>query len=202
MSKTAQYWLRVALILVASRLPLPFVPGLYTAAFVAVTNPVLAVALYGTPEAVALEAPGPIASGSWQAEMHLQNRRTQKSTTAGFDVRAFSFLPLATFVAIVGAATFTRWRERAIAWGAGLVALYAMMLVVNAIPVLANFAHAGLLPTWLSLVALTLYGGLCTATLIFYALPALLGWSMIALARRDTQTLLVTRTPGSEPATA
>jgi len=186
MSKTAQYWLRVALLLVASKLPLPFVPALYTAAFVAMTNPILAVALSGAPEAVQLEAPGPFAvRGSWTAQMHLENRQTHKSTTADFDVRTFSFLPFATFVAIAGAATFTRWRERAIVWGGGLAALYAMTLVVNAIPILANFADAGLLPQWLSLLVLTLYGGLCTATLLFYALPALLAWGMITLARRD-----------------
>jgi hypothetical protein len=189
MSKAARYWLRVVLLLVASKLPLPFVPALYTATFVAVTNPILAVALHAAPEGVHLEAAEPFAMrGSWLAHMHLENRQTHKSTLANFDVRAFSFLPFATFVAIVGAATFTRWRERAIAWGAGLVALYLMMLVVNAIPVLANFAVAGLLPQWLSLLVLTLYGGLCTATLIFYALPALLGWGMIALARRDAHT--------------
>jgi hypothetical protein len=189
MSKTAQYWLRVALLLVASKLPLPFVPALYTATFVAVTNPILAVALYGAPESVQLEAPAPIAiRGSWHAQMRLENRRTHKSTLADFDVRTFSFLPFATFAAIVGAATFTRWRERAIAWGAGLVALYLMMLVVNAIPILANFADAGLLPQWLSVLVLTLYGGLCTATLVFYALPALLAWSMIGLARRGPQS--------------
>jgi hypothetical protein len=185
MSKTAQYWLRVALLLVASKLPLPFVPALYTATFVAATNAALAVVLYGGPEGVELEAPGPIAvRGSWRAQIRLENRRTQTSTLANFDVRAFSFLPFATFVAIVGAATFTRWRERAVAWGAGLVALFAMMLIVNSIPILANFADAGLLPRWLSLLVLTLYGGLCTATLIYYALPALLAWGMITLARR------------------
>lgn len=191
MSKIAQYWLRVALIVAASRLPLPFVPALYTAAFVGVTNVVLAVSLCGAPDRVELQTPKPVAvEGSWQAQMRLENRQTHKSTTANFDVRMFSFLPLATFVAIVGAATFTRWRERAIAWGAGLLALYAMTLVINAIPILANFADAGLLPRWMSLVVLTLYGGLCTATLIFYALPALLGWAVITLARRDARSAL------------
>jgi len=199
MSKAAQYWLRVALLLVASKLPLPFVPALYTATFVAVTNPILAVALYGAPEGAQLEAPEPLAiRGSWLAQMHLENRQTHKSTLADFDVRTFSFLPFATFVAIVGAVTFTRWRERAIAWGAGLPALYLMMLVVNAIPILANFAVAGLLPRWLSLLVLTLYGGLCTATLLFYALPALLGWGVIALARRNARTAPAAGNPASD----
>jgi hypothetical protein len=185
----AAFWLRFALLFVASRLPVPFVADLYAATFAGAANVGFAVVNH-TQSSVALhlEPPERIhVLGSWKPLLHIEERATGQTRTIPLNVKIFSYYLMATFLALALATPLAGARRQAIVIGGGLAATAAVSTALTALPVLVEYAVTGALGAALGSAVETAYMGVLTPAMA-YLVPVLIWWLLVSLTRTDAGT--------------
>jgi hypothetical protein len=120
--------LRAALLFALFLSPLPWVADTYTTIYGTVANGFLILVDHDSRYGFRFEAPETIrAHGSWMGVLRVDDRGAQKTAHMKLDVRAFSYRPMATYLALALGARLKGRRKNAIVLGGGA----ALMAVVS-----------------------------------------------------------------------
>ena len=168
----AAFWIRFGILFAVAHAPLPWLADSYVTAYETVANVGL-FALDGVSRlSFRFEPPDSIrAQGSWTGVLRVEDPRAGERARMKFDVRSFSYRPLATLVALALAARLTERRNSAIVLGGGL-ALVATITSLIAVLAAFRFGIGRALGFGPSRVIETLYEILTTPA-VTYLIPAL-----------------------------
>jgi len=158
---------RFAVLFVVLLAPIPWLADAYTTAYGTVANVVLYVADHGSRFGFRFEPPESLrASGSWTGVLRVEDRQLRQTARMKLDVRAFSYRPLATFVALGVAARLWDRRRNATFFGAGLL---VMLVLTSALTVAAclKFGVGRLFGIAAGPVSETVYEALTTPAMTF-----------------------------------
>jgi hypothetical protein len=133
--------IRFVLLLALFLAPLPFLADAYTSAYGTLSNLPLAVIDRDARYGFTFEPPPALRSqGTWLAVLRVDDREAQKTARMKLDTRAFSYRPLATYLAFALSARLKGRRKTALVLGAGL----ATMIAVTSVLALAAALRFGL----------------------------------------------------------
>jgi hypothetical protein len=174
------FGVRFMVLFVASLMPIPWLPDAYATAIGRATNAVLSVTDAGSLFAVRFVPPPHIdREGSWKAIVRVDNRRTAKTMMFRLDARSFSYRPMATFVALAAASSFASFfrgtRRRVVLWVGGLLSMFLITTCFSALPLLSQFAVAGVFGDFPGLLVRTVYQATATPVMV-YAIPLIVWW--------------------------
>jgi hypothetical protein len=171
------FWVRVAVLLVVSLLPVPWLADAYGTGFAVAMNPVLALASHGSPIGMRFQPPAEIREhGSWQVPLMLEARESREVFPMPLDVRSFSYRPLATFFVLALASPLKGRRRNAIVLGLGGLTMVLVTGVLVGLPIAATLAAATSPSTSAARSAIeTIYHALETPVMMYF-LPTLVWW--------------------------
>jgi hypothetical protein len=178
---TLTFWFRVVLLFTASLLPAPWVADGYTTLFAAATNGALAI-VNGNPWVhFHLEAPAAIrVAGSWKAPLVITDPDARAIGQILINVRTFSYIPMATFLALALASPLRGWRRNAHVVGGGVAAMAVFTTLFAALPIIARYAAVGAFGTTAAAVVDTSYQALATPVMVYFV-PLLVWWLLMWL---------------------
>ena len=174
------FGIRLTVIFALSLLPWPRLADGYVTVVARVTNPLLTALDAASSLRVRVEPPPEIrAEGSWKANLRVEDRAALRQTTFHLDMRSFSYRPMATFVALAAAASwsFRGARRHGLVWTVGLLVMFVLTTCFSALPLLSRFAAAGYFGVVPGLLVRTAYQALATPVMV-YALPAIVWWTL------------------------
>jgi hypothetical protein len=185
-----RFAVRFGILFILTLLPLPGLQSFYTALFRLAANAVLSLSSDAAPVAFRFEPlPSPSASASagrndgWTLDLHVLNPGASRDTVVPFNVRASSYRPIATFLALAFAALITGWRSRARLVGIGMIA----MIVITAGLTVAQAIYDGLgqdLGFTPGPVVTTICQALTSPAMSLYAIPILVFWASCSVTER------------------
>jgi hypothetical protein len=173
---------RFAVLFVIVLAPLPWLADTYTAAYGTAANGLLFVADHGSRFGFRFEAPETIrADGSWTGVIRVEDRRLGQTARMKLDVRAFSYRPLATFIALGVAARLWDRKRDALLFGGGLLVVLALTSGITVVSFL-RFGVGRVLGFGSGPIAETIYEAFTTPAMTF-VLPVLCFCGVVWAAR-------------------
>lgn len=170
---------RLVLFFAASLMPFPWLADSYTTVFAAAANVVLSAASEDSRVAFSFEPPEHIRpKGTWDLPLRVELHDSRTIARPSFDVRSYSYRPVAMFLALALASPIAGFRRNAVLLGGGLGLMWILTMLFSSLPILSRLASSGALPHSLGLVIETAYQALATPVMV-YAMPLLLWWTLI-----------------------
>lgn len=179
------FWLRVVLLFSAALLPAPWVADGYSTLFANATNAALG-AVNGNPWVqFHLEPPPEIrVAGSWKIPLVMRGPDQQPIGSILINVRTFSYIPMATFLALALASPLRGWRRNALVVGGGAAVMAVATTIFAALPILARYAAVGAFGGTVGAAVDTSYQALATPVMVYF-IPLLVWWLLTWLTRAD-----------------
>jgi hypothetical protein len=177
------FWLRVVLLFTAALLPAPWLADVYTSVFATATNGVLALVNSNPLVHFHLQSPPAIRlAGSWKTPLLMTGPDGQTIGQILINVRTFSYIPVATFLALALASPLRGWRRNAVVLGGGATAMAVFTTFFAALPILAKYAAAGVFGETAGTAVDTSYQALSTPVMVYFV-PLLVWWLLMWLTR-------------------
>ena len=184
-SPSVAFLLRCAVLFLVLLAPIPWLADSYTTLFSGAGNAIIN--MLSTEDdrfTLSLEPPTSIrVQGSWGLPLHVVDRRTGAAATPSLSIRTFSYLPIATFLALAIASIDLGRRRLISVLGIGTPLVAMMTIGLASLPIFAKFGQLGVLDEVATMVVETLYQALATPTML-YALPLLVWWALVSLTSR------------------
>jgi hypothetical protein len=174
-----RFALRFGILFLLTLLPMRALGVVYTGVFRAAANGVLSLVTAATARDLQFEyADSPLSY--WTLDLDVVDRQTEKETVLPFDVKASSYRPIATFLALALAVGVAGWRARAFLVGIGTAA----MIVITTALISFQAVYVGLGGTTShapGLINATICQALTTPSMGLYAIPTLVFWASFRL---------------------
>lgn len=126
------FGLRFCVLLVLLLSPLPWLADTYVGVYGALSNGALFVVDHDARYGFTFEPPASLRpQGSWLAVLRVDDRQAQQTARMKLDVRAFSYRPITSYLALVLAARLKGRRRNVIVLGGGLAVIIGVTTVLT-----------------------------------------------------------------------
>jgi hypothetical protein len=177
------FWFRFALLFAVCLMPVPWLADAYSSVFARGVDVALAIVNRHSSVRFHVEPPEHLrVRGSWKPTLRIEEARTGETKTLQLNLRTFSFLPIATFLALALASPLIGWRRNLVVLAAGLGSMVVITTFLASLPILMRFVEIGAFGGTVAATLETSYQALATPVMMFF-IPFLVWWLLMWLTR-------------------